>query len=67
MVSLTNLQSDSPEAAGLLSILDVVLGAVTTVGLGCSPLSAVGLGGNSCSASPVCCENNSFVSTPFDT
>ncbi|KAF8875137.1 hypothetical protein BD779DRAFT_1678405 [Infundibulicybe gibba] len=26
----------------------------------CSPISAIGLGGNSCSAQPVCCSNNSF-------
>ncbi|KAM5542064.1 hypothetical protein V8D89_004374 [Ganoderma adspersum] len=29
------------------------------IGLQCSPLSAVGVGGSSaCSASPVCCQNN---------
>jgi len=47
--------------AGLLaSVLGVVVPAGTAVGVTCSPLSAVGLGGNSCSSQPVCCENNHF-------
>jgi len=47
--------------AGLLEgILGIVVPANTAVGVTCSPLSAVGLGGNSCSSQPVCCENNHF-------
>ncbi|KAF8884851.1 fungal hydrophobin-domain-containing protein [Infundibulicybe gibba] len=42
-------------------LLGVVVGALTgQVGVTCSPISAIGLGGNSCSAQPVCCSNNSF-------
>ncbi|KAF8868515.1 fungal hydrophobin-domain-containing protein [Infundibulicybe gibba] len=41
----------------LLGLLGVVVGALTVT---CSPISAIGLGGNSCSAQPVCCSDNSF-------
>ncbi|EIW57768.1 fungal hydrophobin [Trametes versicolor FP-101664 SS1] len=43
----------------ILGLLDVVLDPEALVGLQCSPLSAVGVGGSSCSSTPVCCENNS--------
>lgn len=45
---------------GLLNI--PVQDATTQVGLTCSPISVVGLGGSSCGAQTVCCENNSYVS-----
>ncbi|KAF6745970.1 fungal hydrophobin-domain-containing protein [Ephemerocybe angulata] len=34
--------------------------ATETVGVGCSPVGLLGIGGNSCSSQPVCCSNNSF-------
>ncbi|KAI0371976.1 hypothetical protein BV20DRAFT_941118, partial [Pilatotrama ljubarskyi] len=45
----------------LLGLLGIVLGDITgLIGLGCSPISVVGVGsGNACSANAVCCENNS--------
>ncbi|KAL0949227.1 hypothetical protein HGRIS_009306 [Hohenbuehelia grisea] len=53
--------ADSKSIAGLLSVLGVVVSDLTVfVGANCSPISVIGVGGNSCSASPVCCENNSF-------
>ncbi|KAF9552928.1 hydrophobin-251 [Agrocybe pediades] len=53
--------ADSDPAPGLLGLLGIVLQDVTAlVGLGCSPLSVIGVGGNSCTAQPVCCINNSF-------
>ncbi|KAF9446650.1 hydrophobin-domain-containing protein [Macrolepiota fuliginosa MF-IS2] len=57
-----SVQSASSNAVSLLlGLLGVVLSDVTgLVGLTCSPLSVIGVGGNSCSAQPVCCENNSF-------
>ncbi len=58
-------QGNSKAATAALGLIDVVLSDVTAlVGLTCSPISVIGVGsGDSCSASPVCCENNSFVST----
>ncbi|KAI0671940.1 fungal hydrophobin-domain-containing protein [Trametes maxima] len=42
----------------ILGLLGIILHPDTDVGLQCSPLSGVGLGGSSCSSTPVCCENN---------
>ncbi|PIL33166.1 MFS general substrate transporter [Ganoderma sinense ZZ0214-1] len=57
-----NQVEDSKSASGsaLLTALGINLQDVTgQIGLGCSPLSVVGVGaGNSCTASPVCCQNN---------
>ncbi|KDQ62774.1 hypothetical protein JAAARDRAFT_203826 [Jaapia argillacea MUCL 33604] len=54
--------ASSPAAAGILASLGVVVQDVTAlVGLTCSPITAVGVGsGSSCSASPVCCTDNSY-------
>ncbi|KAF5362901.1 hypothetical protein D9758_007101 [Tetrapyrgos nigripes] len=53
--------ANSAAASKELALLGIVLQDVTAlVGLGCSPISVIGVGGDSCSASPVCCENNSF-------
>ncbi|KAF4614951.1 hypothetical protein D9613_003327 [Agrocybe pediades] len=53
--------ASSPSVAGLLGLLGVPLGSVTgLVGLTCSPITAIGIAGNSCSAQPVCCSNNTF-------
>ncbi|KAJ3536790.1 hypothetical protein NMY22_g5882 [Coprinellus aureogranulatus] len=53
--------ANSPSITGLLALLGVVVEDVTAlVGVNCSPLSVIGVGGNSCSAQPVCCTNNSF-------
>ncbi|THU90507.1 fungal hydrophobin [Dendrothele bispora CBS 962.96] len=51
----------SPAAAGILGLLGVVVQDLNVpVGLTCSPISVIGVGGDSCSANPVCCEDNSF-------
>lgn len=62
-ISCSHMQSSSTQGLALLGLLGIVLGDVTgLLGLGCSPLSIVGIGsGNACTASPVCCENNSVV------
>ncbi|KAI8970910.1 fungal hydrophobin [Trametes punicea] len=60
-VQCCNSVESSTSAAGsaILSLLGVVLQDVTTtIGLGCSPISAVGLGSSTCSANAVCCQNN---------
>ncbi|KAF9552093.1 fungal hydrophobin, partial [Agrocybe pediades] len=56
----TGAASDSAISA-LLGLLGVVVQDVTAlVGVNCSPISVIGIGGNSCTAQPVCCTNNSF-------
>ncbi|KAF5362900.1 hypothetical protein D9758_007103 [Tetrapyrgos nigripes] len=53
--------ADSAAASKALGLLGVVLQDVTVlVGLDCDPISVIGVGGDSCNASPVCCEDNSF-------
>ncbi|EGN99547.1 hypothetical protein SERLA73DRAFT_134819 [Serpula lacrymans var. lacrymans S7.3] len=54
--------SNSTAVTGLLGLLGVSLeGIVGQVGLSCSPLSVIGVGGaSSCNAEPVCCTNNQF-------
>ncbi|THV06628.1 fungal hydrophobin [Dendrothele bispora CBS 962.96] len=53
--------ANSPAVAGLLGLLGVVVQDITAqVGVTCSPISVIGVAGNSCSAQPVCCENNNF-------
>ncbi|KAF9007109.1 fungal hydrophobin-domain-containing protein [Cyathus striatus] len=45
----------------LLGLLGIVISDITAlVGVTCSPISVIGVGGNSCTAQPVCCTNNSF-------
>lgn len=52
--------SNDPLAQLIAGLLGIVLGGNVGVGLTCSPLSVIGVGGsNACSAHTVCCENNS--------
>ncbi|KAL0947658.1 hypothetical protein HGRIS_013745 [Hohenbuehelia grisea] len=53
-------KADSKDVTLLAGLLGIVISDVTAlVGLNCSPISVIGLGGNSCS-SPVCCSDNKF-------
>ena len=54
-----------PATAAILALLGVVVQDVNVpIGVTCSPISVIGVPGNSCSGQTVCCENNSF-STSF--
>ncbi|KJA28160.1 hypothetical protein HYPSUDRAFT_212132 [Hypholoma sublateritium FD-334 SS-4] len=53
--------SQSATTLGLLGLLGVVVQDITgQVGSNCSPISAIGVSGNSCTQQTVCCQNNSF-------
>ena len=60
-------QANSTAASTLLSLLGVVLQDPTVqIGLGCDPVSAIGVAtGNACKSEPVCCENNNVVSRSY--
>ncbi|EAU87423.1 hydrophobin [Coprinopsis cinerea okayama7 len=54
-------RADSVAASTLLALLGVVVQDLSIpIGITCSPISVIGLPGNSCSSQPVCCEDNSF-------
>ncbi|KAF9492384.1 hydrophobin, partial [Pleurotus eryngii] len=57
-----SLEDASNPIVGLLAgLLGIVLGPITAqVGLTCSPITVIGVGGTSCSAQTVCCTGNSF-------
>ncbi|KAF9556256.1 fungal hydrophobin [Agrocybe pediades] len=53
--------SPSSTLLGLFGVLGINPASVSgLVGVTCTPLTVVGVGGNSCAAQPVCCTNNSF-------
>ncbi|CAL1694198.1 unnamed protein product [Somion occarium] len=57
------LDSQSGQGKSLLGLitglLGIVVGDITAlIGLNCSPITVIGVGGGSCNASPVCCSNN---------
>ncbi|KAI5118972.1 hypothetical protein M0805_001111 [Coniferiporia weirii] len=53
--------ASSASGAALLGLLGIVLDDLNVlIGVTCSPISVIGVGGDSCDASPVCCEDNSF-------
>lgn len=57
--SVQNINNPTVQTlTGLLGI--VVSDTQGLVGLTCSPISVIGIGGNSCSAQPVCCKGNNF-------
>ncbi|KAJ3511805.1 hypothetical protein NLJ89_g3886 [Agrocybe chaxingu] len=47
-------------ATTIKALLGLVVPADVAIGISCSPLSVIGIGGNSCNQQPVCCENNEF-------
>ncbi|KAI0355207.1 fungal hydrophobin [Trametes cingulata] len=57
----TTTTANSASAAAILGLLGIVVQDVTAiVGLNCSPINVVGVGGSdACSAHAVCCDDNS--------
>ncbi|KAK7027356.1 hypothetical protein VNI00_015319 [Paramarasmius palmivorus] len=54
-------KADDPAVAELLETVGAKVQDVTAqIGVTCNPISVAGIGGNSCSAQTVCCEDNSF-------
>ncbi|TEB33731.1 fungal hydrophobin [Coprinellus micaceus] len=54
-------KAGAPAVSTLLGLLGIVVQDVNIpVGVTCSPISIIGVPGNSCSSQPVCCTNNSF-------
>ncbi|KAF8199457.1 hydrophobin [Pholiota molesta] len=53
-------KASSPIVSPILGLLGVVVGHDVLVGFQCSPVGALGLGHNSCTQQPVCCEGNNF-------
>ncbi|KAH6904337.1 hydrophobin [Coprinopsis sp. MPI-PUGE-AT-0042] len=54
-------KADDPSTAVLLGLLGIVLQDLNViVGVTCSPITVIGLPGNSCSGQTVCCSNNNF-------
>ncbi|KAF6756239.1 hydrophobin-315 [Ephemerocybe angulata] len=50
-----------PSLTSIFALLGLNVGDITgLVGATCSPISVIGVPGNSCSAQPVCCTNNTF-------
>ncbi|KAF9042076.1 fungal hydrophobin-domain-containing protein [Panaeolus papilionaceus] len=56
--TMTSSLTTLAQLGGLLGLSLPAIGGL--IGLSCSPLSILGAGGNSCSAQPVCCTNNTF-------
>lgn len=60
-----SLQADSGAGSLLLGLLGVVVqGLDVVLGLDCSPISVIGVGGGSCNSNVVCCQNNDIVRAP---
>ncbi|ESK94357.1 hydrophobin [Moniliophthora roreri MCA 2997] len=53
-------RADGPTAAALLALLGIVVqDSSILVGITCFPITIIGVGSASCTAQPVCCQDNS--------
>ncbi|TFK31007.1 hydrophobin [Crucibulum laeve] len=53
--------ASGPTASKLLGLLGVVVQDLNViVGITCTPITVIGVGGDSCTSQAVCCEDNSF-------
>ncbi|TFK37336.1 hydrophobin [Crucibulum laeve] len=59
--STQDSQNLSSTVLGLCGLLGIDVSSLTAlVGVTCSPITAIGVGGNSCNSQAVCCSNNTF-------
>lgn len=59
------IQSHSQQVASLAGPdLDLLHGLTGNVGLYCTAIQVIAVGGNSCNAMPACCSNDKIVSHP---
>ncbi|KAF9478131.1 fungal hydrophobin [Pholiota conissans] len=56
--TMTSTTTSLGTLSGLLGLLLPSLGGL--IGLNCSPLDILGIGGTNCNQQPVCCTDNSF-------
>ncbi|THU96841.1 fungal hydrophobin [Dendrothele bispora CBS 962.96] len=55
------VMANSESGSLLLGLLGIVLQDLNVLlGVNCSPISVIGVGGTGCTAAPVCCQNNTF-------
>ncbi|ESK88584.1 hydrophobin 2 [Moniliophthora roreri MCA 2997] len=53
--------SHNKDIEKLLGLLNIgVQDLNVPIGLNCNPISVIGIGGNSCTQQPVCCDDNNF-------
>ncbi|KAF8241131.1 fungal hydrophobin [Tricholoma matsutake] len=53
-------RANKSKPSSILQGLGIFADPTAMVGMHCSPLSAIGLGGNQCTQQPVCCDGNSY-------
>ncbi|KAJ3521001.1 hypothetical protein NMY22_g4154 [Coprinellus aureogranulatus] len=59
--SAQDVKTLSHEHSLAYQLIGIDVGSITgMIGANCSPLSVIGLAGNSCSSQPVCCSDNKF-------
>ena len=60
--AIPSTQATPLQSTIIAALLGLLLGPIDAlIGINCSPISVIGVGGNSCNANPVCCTNSAVV------